>query len=77
MMATHTSQVKAKEAEIQKLTQSLIKEQMRIAFKELGEMQNNAGFLSEALQQLGKSRDMSVSQEDQFRSCVLLSKIAN
>jgi hypothetical protein len=50
---------------------------MRIAFKELGEMQNNAGFLSEALQQLGKSRDMSVSQEDQFKSCVMLSKIAN
>jgi len=50
---------------------------LRIAFKELGEMHHKGGFLSEASQQLGKSRDMAVSQEDQFRSCFTLAKIAN
>jgi hypothetical protein len=36
MLAEHQVAVKAKEAEIQQLTKTMVKEKMRIAFKELG-----------------------------------------
>lgn len=52
MLAEHQTKVRAKEAEIQQLTknQPVVKEKVRIAYKELGEMHNKAGFLTEAMQ---------------------------
>ena len=64
MSQDYQNQKKKKEAEIQNLQKSLLRDSMRIAFNELGHIHYNFGFLNEAIKAWSRSHDFSTSEDD-------------
>mmetsp|Transcript_16056 Transcript_16056/g.27077 ORF Transcript_16056/g.27077 Transcript_16056/m.27077 type:complete len:117 (-) Transcript_16056:758-1108(-) len=60
------NQAKMKEIEISKQMKSLIKDSLRISYKEMGRIYYNAGELHSACQCWVKSLDLATLQEDIF-----------
>lgn len=48
------------------MQKNMLRESMRIAFRELGEIHEKFGFLNEAMKAWTKSHDFSTSEEDLF-----------
>ena len=62
--------------EINQLKQSFLKDSIRIAFLELGEIHYKYGFVNESIKAWIKSHDFSTSQEDLFKSAFHIAKAA-
>jgi len=72
----YLNQRRKKETEIQQLQKSLLRDSMRIAFFELGQIHYNFGFLSEAIKTWIRSHDFSSSEEDLFNVSFTIAKAA-
>jgi hypothetical protein len=62
----YKNEVRRKEAEIQTIQKSLLRDSLRIAFNELGKIHYAHGFNSEAIKAWVKSHDFSTADEDLF-----------
>ena len=70
------AEIRKKEAEVQTLQRSLLKDSMRIAFHELGMIHYKYGYVSEAIKAWIKSHDFSQSEEDLFNIAFLIAQAA-
>lgn len=68
--------VKNKDMEINRQHKSLIKESLRISYKELGQIHYNNGFTQEAYKSWLQSFEMSISDEDSFHMSIFIAKSA-
>ncbi len=68
--------MRKKEVEITQLQRSLLKDSMRIAFFELGNIHYLYGFVGEAIKAWIKSHDFSTSEEDLFNIAYLIAQAA-
>ena len=76
MQSDYNQLIKSKEMEINRQMKSLIKDSLRISYKELGSIHYNHGFIQEANKEWIKSFDMSIQDEDIFHMACLIAKSA-
>jgi COP9 signalosome complex subunit 1 len=72
----YKNEVRKKEVEITQLQRSLLKDSMRIAFFELGNIHYQYGYVGESIKAWIKSHDFSTSEEDLFNIAYQIAQAA-